>query len=176
MQSPHHSGFILLFLLCYFPLLCRVEVVSCWRASVVSFQLRYHSGVESMQGTQRCDFLSFFFFFPLCLWRRCRLRAPASCCCPEREKEMAPMGRWRRERGLGKSPDVPWWVSCHGAADSLRSIHVQTTLTIYTRWRILYVQMWCSDSKVKGQKQMTHVKPQKDIKCLLINQFTFVFS
>lgn len=57
MQSPHHSGFILLFLLCYFPLLCRVEVVSCWRASVVSFQLRYHSGVESM-------WFSFFFFFP----------------------------------------------------------------------------------------------------------------
>lgn len=47
----------------------------------------------------------------LCLWHRWRLKAPVSCCCQERGEERAPMGRPRKERGLGKSPDVLWWVS-----------------------------------------------------------------
>lgn len=79
----------------------------------------------------QCEVRSSVIVFSFALWRRCRLRAPASCCCPESEREMAPMERRRKERGLGKSPDAPWWVSCHGPADSLYSIRVQATLAIY---------------------------------------------
>lgn len=56
------------------------------------------------------------------------------------------------------------------------ALYMSKPLWLFIHADVYCMQMWCSDSKVKGQKQMTHVKPQKDIKCLLINQFTFVFS
>lgn len=64
------------------------------------------------------------------VWHRWRIRAPAGCCCPEREEETAPMGRPRRARSLGKSPDVLWWVSCV----PLRWLCMWTSL-----WLVIYV-------------------------------------